>query len=70
MARNAQNKEIMPISEEEMPEKAEKERIDPGTDLTEKQLVTLREGKQDTRKGQRERRRTGSFIRDYFSAVS
>lgn len=43
MARNAQNKEIVPISEEEMPEKAEKERIDPGTDLTEKQLVTLRE---------------------------
>lgn len=43
MARNAQNKEEMPISEAKMLEETGKEHIDPGTDLTEKQIVTLKE---------------------------
>lgn len=50
MAKNAQDEENMPISEaempeesEEMPEEPEKEQLDPGADLTERQIVTLKE---------------------------
>ena len=50
MAKNAHPEEEMPISEAElheteaeMPEEPEKEHIEPGTDLTDKQIVTLKE---------------------------
>lgn len=50
MAKNAQDEENMPISEaemtgepEEMPEEPEKEHIDPGADLTERQIISLKE---------------------------
>ena len=50
MAKNAQPEEEMPISEAEvteteaeMPEEPEKEHIDPGADLTERQIISLKE---------------------------
>ena len=50
MAKNAQDEENMPISEaemtgepEKMPEEPEKEHIDPGADLTERQIISLKE---------------------------
>ena len=50
MAENAHTEENMPISEAEvneteakMPEEPEKEHIDPGADLTERQIISLKE---------------------------
>ncbi len=43
MAKNAQDEENMPISEAEMTGEPEKEHIDPGADLTERQIISLKE---------------------------
>lgn len=43
MAENVQKEEKMPISEAEVTEEPGKEHIEPGTDLTDKQIVTLKE---------------------------
>lgn len=43
MAKKAQTEEKMPISEADLPEEEGKDHIDPGADLTEKQIVTLKE---------------------------
>lgn len=43
MAENAHTEENMPISEAELTEEPEKERIEPGTDLSDKQIITLKE---------------------------